>query len=178
MREGSSPSFGTNHFRFVNLIFGITMTLKNCPGLTVRVRDFNLVAKSPGLIKKLRRLTLNPYSGMNNELTVLLDRIKTRPVEAKVILGYLNSELVAWALLSKEQSDFWFINHSDGYVPSYGTLFEVYVDPNHRRKGIGSILLKAAKRKIGAANTLCICPWDIRSEAFFNNFKSIKHRKM
>jgi ribosomal protein S18 acetylase RimI-like enzyme len=138
--------------------------------LTVRVSDFNLLAQKPGAIRKLRRLTLHSGSGMNYELDNLLSLAKQRPVSCKILRAYQEKSLVGWAFLSKEKSDFNFANTDDGYNVIQGVLFEVYVDPDHRRKGVGTKLIEVAQRKCGTQR-ICICPWDSSSRLFYNNFK-------
>lgn len=144
------------------------MNMDHILNLTIRVQDFNVVATDPTLLRKLRGLTLHSRSGMNNELNYLEEQVRSRKVDCKILTAFWKMDLVGWALLSQEPSKFTFAN-SDGYSPDQGILFQVYVNPDFRRKGIGSALIKVAKRKIGKSR-LCICPWDYRSESFYNNF--------
>jgi GNAT superfamily N-acetyltransferase len=145
--------------------------------LKIKTEDFDAVAKKPALLKSLRKLTLHPGSGMNYELDHLTESAETRSVNAKVLLAYKNKKLVAWALLSKEKSDFCFARHYHGYDPSEGTLFEVFVAHDYRKQGIGSALLKAARRKAGSAR-LCVAPWDYQSTRFYQNFSHYKNVEM
>lgn len=145
--------------------------------LKIKTEDFDNVAKKPELLKKLRGLTLHSRSGLNHELNHLTKSAETRSVNAKVILAYHNRELVGWALLSRESSDFSFKCSYDGYEPSKGTLFEVYVDPDYRRRGIGGALVKVARHKAGSMR-LCICPWDYQSERFYQTFSHYKNVEM
>jgi len=128
----------------------------NVTDLKILTEDFNVVAKKPALLKKLRKLTLHGRSGLNHELDHLTKNAKTRRVNAKVVLGFDKRELVAWGLLSREWSDYNFPSHED-FNPADGTLFEVYVNPTHRRRGIGSAILKTARKKAGSMR-LCIAP--------------------
>jgi len=64
-----------------------------------------------------------------------------------------------------------------GFQPGQGVLLQIYVDPKHRRTGIGSALVKEARKRAGAAR-LCICPWDYQSEKFYQNFEHYKHTKL
>jgi GNAT superfamily N-acetyltransferase len=141
------------------------------------IEDFNDVAKKPSLIKKLRDLTLCYGSGMNIELDHLLATIKERKVNCRIIKVISKTKLVAWALLSRESSSFKFSNTWDRFDPSIGTLFEVYVHPDYRRMGIGSELIKIARKRSGSM-TLCIAPWDSQSRGFFLNFERYKHKKL
>jgi GNAT superfamily N-acetyltransferase len=142
--------------------------------LKIRTEDFNLVAKKPVLLNKLRKLTLHGRSGMNHELDHLIDDAKIRNVNAKVLLAYYKRELIGWALLSREKSDFNFPRSYYGFNPVDGVLFEVFVDHLHRRKGIGSALMKKARQKAGPLK-LCVVPWDYQSERFYMNFKHYKN---
>lgn len=147
------------------------------PGLTVRVRGFNLVAQRPQLMQNLRKLTIHKSSGMNYELDNFENLAKYREVNAKVLTAHHNGEIVGWALLSKERTHFSFNNHYDGFSPEYGALFEVYVDPNYRRQGVGTRLLRSAKRKLDG-DRLCVCPHDIKSDKFYEQFKKYNARHM
>jgi len=145
--------------------------------LNIRVLPFNDVVKRPALLKKLRQLTIYPYSGMNYELNRMERDAKRREVQCKILLAYQGRKLVGWGMLSKETSDFQFANTNLGFDTSQGTLFEIYVDPTHRRQGIGSELMKVARRKAGSSR-LCICPHDYASEQFYSNFERYKHMKL
>lgn len=145
------------------------MNLKNLLTLTIRVKDFNLVRQDAALVKKLRKLTLSPFSGMNYCLNGLERTAKTRPVDCKILMAYRNQELVGWALLSKEPTDFCFVGSIEGFNPGHGALFQVFVHPSHRREGIATELLKVAKKK-ASGSRLCVSPWDTGSESFYNHF--------
>ena len=153
------------------------MNLTKLFTLRIHTEKFDDVAKKPELINRLRSLTLHPGSGMNYELNHMLQSAKTRSVNAKCLLAYYNRELVGWALLSREQSNFIFTHSWSGYNPNQGTLLQVFVNPDLRRKGIGSALVKAARKKAGPSQ-LCVCPWDNRSKKFYQNFEHYKHIKL
>lgn len=147
-------------------------TIKKAEDLTIRVKDFNIVAKQPELLAKLRSLTLHKYSGMNYELNKFMNIIQTRPVDCKVILAYVKEELIAWSMLSREQSEFAFpSSNGAGFNAGKGVLFEVYVTPTHRRKGIASMMMKIARRKVNGTK-LCIVPWDEASNRFYGKFSN------
>ena len=145
------------------------MNLKNLLTLTIRVKDFNLVRQDAALVKKLRKLTLSPFSGMNYCINGLEQIARTRPVDCKILMAYRHQELVGWALISKEPTDFCFVGSTEGFNPGQGTLFQVFIHPSYRRQGIASELLKVARKKTNGAR-LCVCPWDIGSESFYNHF--------
>lgn len=129
--------------------------------------DMNYVLKEPALLCRLRELTLHSGSGLNHELNAFSEIVKTRMVHAKALSAYLDDRMVAWALLSKEPSTFMFWYES--FKAGDGVLFEVYVEPIHRRKGIGTALLNKAKF-ICSDKKICICPHDYASNNFYHNF--------
>jgi GNAT superfamily N-acetyltransferase len=137
----------------------------------IRAEDFNAVVRKPEMMKRLRKLTLAPYSGLNHELNHMEKSSKSRRVNCDILYAEKDGEIIAWAILSKEDTDYWFHN-SDGYRSTDGTLFQVYVSPEHRRKGIATELIKVARRKAGSR--LCIAPHDPTSEKFFSNFDNYK----
>lgn len=149
------------------------MNIKNFVTLTIRARDLNLVFQEPELMKQLRKLTIHSYSGMNRELNYLTKLASTRKIDAKALLAYRSGQLVAWALFSKEKSAMTFSNTWDHFHPTDGVLFEVFVDPQFRRQGIATELLKVARRKAGATR-LCIAPWDKQSRGFYSQFPNYK----
>ena len=154
------------------------MNLKNLLTLTIRVEDYTLVANKPGMIEKLRELTIAPYSGMNHELTSFESISRYRQVNCQILTAYRRGELVGWALLSKEKSDFYFPNASEGFEPTRdGVMFQVFIHPNHRREGIASELLKVARRKV-SGDRLAICPHDSPSINFYGNFTHYNHKML
>ena len=149
--------------------------MKKISGLTIRTTRFNLIAKRPALLEKLRALTLEPDSGMNYELDCLLDLSSRRQVDCKIILAYRFGELVAWALLSKENSDFEFCQTFNGFNKKDGHLFQVFVRTNYRRLGIASSLFEKARKNIGK-EAICICPWDKKSKLFYDKFQDVNRK--
>lgn len=153
------------------------MNLTNFFTLTIRVEDYNIVASKPDFLKRLRKLTLSPYSGMNHELN-LFERIsKSRKVDCQILTAFRRRELVAWALLSKEETDFMFRTSLGGFKSTDGVLFQVYVHPEYRKQGIASELLKVAKRKANGRQ-LCVCPHDGPSEKFYKNFENYRAKHL
>jgi ribosomal protein S18 acetylase RimI-like enzyme len=138
--------------------------------LVIKVEDFNSIVKKPNLLRKLRNLTIRPSSGMNFELNSLEKDAESRTIKCKILMAFSNRKLVGWAMLSKEPSSFPFFNTE--YAPNFGTLFEVYVDPNHRRQGIASALIEKSLN-ISGTDRLCVCPHDPQSTGFFNKYKNI-----
>lgn len=145
--------------------------------LIICVKNFNEIAGDPNLIKELRKLTLNHFSGMNHELNNFEKIAKTREVKAKIFLAYIKNDLVGWALVSREPSDYYFEKFPNGFDPSYGALFEIFISYLYRRQGIGSELLKIARRKLSPYK-LCFVPWNKTSDKFYNSFKPYKHKNI
>ncbi len=136
-----------------------------------QVMDANVGLQSKRFVKRLRHLTLGPGSGMNDALDALLEIIKDGgTVDAYFILAYHpdHDELIAWAVLSEES--FGTTYNIQGRFVSFtkgdGSIFEVYVAPQYRRHGIGSHLLKIAKKI--AFNEIFVVPWDEVSCAFYS----------
>lgn len=156
---------------------GDLMNLRNFLTLTVRVRDFNLVARQPELMAQLRKLTLSPGSGLNFELNRMLNDIEERPVDCQVLLAYRFKTLVGWAILSKENSNFRFLNTQRGFNKESGRMFQVFVNPQYRRQGIASEIYKTA-RKITGDETLCVSPWDYGSYKFYNKLTDPNRKEL
>jgi predicted acetyltransferase len=153
----------------------MTVDLKR--DLTIRVKSFNEIANDKDLLKNLRKLTLDHFSGMNHELNSFEKIAKTREVKAKVILAYVSEELVGWALMSRESSDYYFKRSQSGFKSHQGVLFEIFISYLYRRQGIGSEIIKIARRKAGPYQ-LCFAPWNKISNDFYDNFKHYKHKKL
>ncbi len=151
------------------------MNLKNFLTLTIQNLDFNLVAERPDLVEKLRELTLEPRSGLNHELNWMLKAAPNRKINCQILLAYRFDKLLGWALLSKEDTDFCFTRSYEGFNSEDGWLFQVYIDPAHRRQGIASELYKRAL-KITQNDTVCICPWDEQSAGFYSAFPDQKNK--
>lgn len=142
------------------------MNIINFLTLRIQTLDFNLVAKQPDLLQKLRQLTLNPLSGLNYELNRMVQDAEHRFVDCKILMAYRLRDLVAWGMLSKESTDFFFSNDTPSFDARRGWLFEVYVGEEHRRKGIASELYKTALHAVHG-EMMFVCPWDHKSEAFY-----------
>ena len=145
----------------------------NIPALTIRVQDFNIVAGKLELLKKLRKLTICPYSGMNYELNNFEKICKIRQVKCKIFTAYSDKKLVGWAMLSREPTGYF----GDKFNPEDGSLFEVFVDLNYRHQGIGSALIKSAKRRAGGKG-FCVAPFDEISFNYFNKFSTYQVKKL
>ena len=149
------------------------MNIKNLLTLTIRTVDFNLAARQPELIAKLRALTLNSRSGLNVELNRMLRDVERRTVNCQLLLAYRFRTLVGWCIVSKESTHFIFPHTMDGFRKEDGRMFQVFVNPAYRRQGIASELFKKAQRLAGD-ETICVCPWDDRSRGFYEKFPNAK----
>lgn len=90
-----------------------------------------------------------------------------RTVNCQILLAYLEEELVAWALVSKENTDFCFMRANYGFSAANGTLFQVFVNPDYRRQGIATKLHERALQ-LAKDDDLYVCPWDFTSTEFYN----------
>jgi len=143
----------------------------------IEVIDMNRVLANPKLLSQIKKLTLKPCydgfaSGMNVELIMFERLALERRVNASAIVAYLGSEMIGWALCTREASDFVF-NTNQSFV-GQGILFEVYVDPSYRQMGIGSALFRKASETF-SDEKLFVCPWDTVSDSFYSKHKNLPH---
>lgn len=130
------------------------------------IKSYDEASHNHEIMSSVRKLTLHSRSGMNYELDQFAEISKIRNVNAKFILALEDSIMIAWALLSNEKSDFFHFTDGSSRMSEPGALFEVYVQPDYRRSGIGSDLLKIGRRLAGP-NGIYICPWDNNSRSFY-----------
>src|SRR4051812_27984209 len=118
--------------------------------MKISILPMDQVLRSSNLLSTLRNLTLRkgryPLSGMNKLLNQFLETKKTRSVNAVAIIARINKIAVGWALLAEESTDF----QNTSFNKSQGMLFEVFVNPEKRRLGIGSEILETAKLMAGS----------------------------
>lgn len=158
---------------FLRKLLGLDNKLK----LKIEVLDFDNAVKNKEIMSSLRKLTLCKDSGMNHELDELTIRSRVRSVKAKTILAKNEDKIVGWALLSRENSTFVF-TLGKNYRPNVdGALFEIFVDPKFRRKGVGSSLLKTARKHAGPFS-LCVAPHDNAGYSFYNKHKAYKQKRL
>lgn len=147
--------------------------------INIHLASFNDVIHNPILMQELRELTLGGNSGMNIEMNKFINLAPERKIQAYAAMAYVDTmlgyEMIGWALISKEPARFAF-QLQDEFHPEEGVLFEVFVDPAYRRKGIGKALLGFARNFVGN-ETLCVCPWDSRSNQFYDNCDTIENMK-
>ncbi len=139
--------------------------------LKISVKSLNAHINDEVFMNSLRKLTLNSYSGMNQELNSITDlKKKGRKVDARAIMAHKGEELVGWALFSREKSDCcWTYKYNAGQ----GILLQIYTNPTLRKTGIGTRLIKKAN-KLANGSTLCVVPWNDQSHAFFLRHKNLK----
>lgn len=141
--------------------------------LIIRTFDYSFIADKV-ILKKIKKLTLSDdiyCSGMQYELHKISKK-KTKP-KVKVICCYAKGNLIGWGLCSKErinkeQVDFFF-NKKPALSNSW--IFQVYVEPYMRRKGIGKKILHHAIKKVIKDNNIYVAPHDIPSNSFFDSFQ-------
>lgn len=151
--------------------------LKKKPTFDFKVLDFNQIIKDTDIMSNLRRLTLCSYSGMNQELDMIHDATDTREVAAKALIVYHDQNMVAWALLSREKSNFQFSSGIKFDPEKDGVLFEVFVHPEYRRMGIATKLMALAKEESGPLS-FCVAPHDGPSYSFYNANDNYKHKRI
>jgi len=150
--------------------------INNLYSLNVKMISYAEASKDQSLIPQLRKLTLYPRSGMNYELNRFEVISEYREINASIILSYYQQKLVGWALYSKEPTDFLFPKH-DEYSPNGSVLFEVFVCPEYRKMGIGSEMIKIAKKK-AFPEKLSVSAWDNKSIKFYNRFDKWELNKL
>jgi ribosomal protein S18 acetylase RimI-like enzyme len=142
----------------------------------IELFDFNKIYKNNKIISELRKLTLFSRSGMNHELNNLSELADERKVNVKIIAVKRNNKIIGWAILSKEDSDFGF-GKGPFVAKRDGALFEVFVAPAFRRMGVGTALLKKARKHAGSAH-LCVAPHDHKSDNFYAKHKQYKQKRL
>jgi GNAT superfamily N-acetyltransferase len=77
------------------------------------------------------------------------------------IILYSGHNIIGWTML-----DF-LLSHNSDYIRTY-----VFVKPQYRRKGYGTLLMKKAKEVVKRRNKqVRVCPWNERSRKFFQSVK-------
>lgn len=116
--------------------------------ISISVVEMDRILKDPNLLATCRRLSYGGSSGMNCALDHYQGLILSRSVDAKGIFAQYHKEYVGWALLTRETDNY-------SYRPEPGTVcFQIFVDGQYRRNGIGSKLLRQAKSLIPAETLL------------------------
>lgn len=124
----------------------------------------NEVFHRPGLLRRLRELTLWERSGMNRFLNRFANDHHVRTIRAKALLAFHSVDILGWSLVTWEDDCVYFLpsvkNEHQGNVCSH-----VYVDPNFRRLGIGTALIHRA-RQLTEPNVMRVYHYD--SPEFFD----------
>lgn len=105
----------------------------------IEVVEMDKILRAPNLLATCRQLSHGGSSGMNQALDHYQTLTHARPVQAKGIFASHQARFVGWALLTHETDVYY-------YKPTPNCVcFQVYVEGQFRRNGIGSRLLRAAK---------------------------------
>jgi GNAT superfamily N-acetyltransferase len=106
--------------------------------------EMDRILADPELEAECRRLSHGGSSGMNNALTHYrtVQASENRSISAKGIFARYLGDNIGWALWTRETD-----NYSFKPLPGH-VAFQVYVALEYRRKGIGTLLFKAAQSLI------------------------------
>lgn len=132
------------------------------PHLEIKAYEMTEVLTDRRIELSLRYLSLGRSAGMQTQLDNFKSIMETRKPEAKAVVAYMEEKAVGWALFSREATS----RHA-AYDPTKGVLIYLYVSDSYRRKGIGSSILVEC-RFLAGSEKLCVCPWDERSQGFYN----------
>ena len=130
------------------------------------------VFKNQELLKQLKQLTLDRFSGLSQDLRYFerLSKFK-KNINVSIYIAYDHSCPVAWAMLSFAGSQILsnkpYIRHDqeDG-------VMQIFVRSDYRGQKIASKLVKLMSK---STNTrLCAFVWDDVSKRFYSQFKQIK----
>jgi GNAT superfamily N-acetyltransferase len=140
-------------------------TIMKKPSVKLKIIDMNDAMENPKVLASLKELTLCGLSGM--QLT--LDRyedilVQGEEIRGKAIVAYSGAILIAWGLLSWEPDD-----EVVDFDSSLGVYFQIFVDGNYRRQGIGTKLLARARKIIGSKERLNVSCWSNGATAFYRS---------
>lgn len=105
--------------------------------ISLRTYEMEEILRNEELRKAARRLTLDPYSGMNVALNLFQSKLDAGcSIDAKGIFAFKGEWAVGWCLLTRE-------GDGKSFAPKDGfACVQIFVDPDFRREGIGSTMLK------------------------------------
>lgn len=110
--------------------------------ISVEITEMDAILANPHLEETCRKLSHGGSSGMNCALNHYgaIRRTEGRHIDAKGIFAKsIFSKYLGWALFTRETDNYQF-------TPAPGHAgFQIYVDYDHRRRGIGSRLFQAAQ---------------------------------
>jgi GNAT superfamily N-acetyltransferase len=130
----------------------------------IEIVDMDRIITDPTLELECRRLSHGGSSGMNKALDHYHDvkRTDTRPIDAKGIFAKYMRQYIGWALWTRETDNYSF-NPAPGRV-----AFQIYVNHEYRRKGIGTKLFNAAQTLVQPHEQLHV--YYVSNPAFFRPF--------
>ena len=146
----------------------------NASKLTLETKPLDKVSRKE--LKRLQELTLSSkelddddlFSNMHSALKNTNNKNKQ-----VVIAKDEENKIVGWSLLTKFLLGFIYKdkkNYSGPKITKYAVDLNVYVDPKHRRQGIGKRLVsksKKLKRELWPGIRLLVYPWNIGSVKFY-----------
>lgn len=133
--------------------------------MKLKILDMNKVMRDVKILSMLRNMTLDGVSGMQATLDKYQDMIDCREkIRATAIIAYMWSSPVAWGLLSWESTDGQIVD----YDSTLGVYFQIFVEEEYRRQGIGSKLIARA-RKIVGSERLNVCCWSEEATLFYRS---------
>ena len=109
--------------------------------LVIETVEMDRILADDNLEVHCRRLSHGGHSGMNNALNHYhaVKRTEGRSINAKGIFAKYMGEYVGWALWTRETDNY-------SFKPNPGQVaFQIYVNINYRRKGVGTRLFQAAQ---------------------------------
>ena len=110
-------------------------------------------------VDRLDRLNMGFSYGM---LKARFRTVLEYPDDSYVILAREEGKIIGWALMFRKAGN------------RYYTVY-MYVDKNHRRRGVGTRIMRGAlKWSLRNRRQIKVCPWDERSDAFYDNWPKTK----
>lgn len=129
--------------------------------ISLHTYEMDEIIRNDLLCSTARRLTLYRTSGMNIALDCYKAESEGRSINAKGIFAFKGEVAVGWCLLTHEGDGMSF-SPKEGY-----SCVQIFVDPDYRRQGIGSALLREAA--VVAQGTIISC-YGWSNEGFFKPF--------
>lgn len=131
------------------------------------------VFKNKELLKELKSLTLDRFSGMSQDLRYFERLSKFKDLNVYIFLATEGTCHVAWAMLSFDGSQVVSNNPQIRFYKDEDSIIQIFVKPAYRGRKIASKLMKLASKNVGSKR-LCAFVWDDVSKNFYSKFKTIK----